>query len=1118
MAAAVALVAFGLRTAYEQGHAEHRELVAAKQAALRDLETRRVALAADTREQEKEVAEQAKRLLHLEVQGQGVYQPGAAGTWQFTARDVQGRPVDAEANLRLVDPATEKEVLSQQVALHNGQADFSLTEAPSVAGREVRVEVAASAGPARAMLAERLAVAAPSYVAHLVTNKAAYHPGDVLFFRALALERYSLKPPTQSIPLRVELTDPAGKVVAGAPAPTGEGGVAAGELAVTDKLPAGTYSLRAAAAPGTSVAVRAHTRRLEVVRGTNYDVFVDRDKYLPGQKVNLSVARNSVVGGPAGPLDATVTLEGRPVPITPAPPAQTFYAPTGGGMNGSFAGGFGGIAGGLGGGNSAYGRAVPGIANSALSNSAGGYGQGFGTAQQQQVLQNFQFDLPKDIDANNLRLRVQLSDGKVKETHEQELAVVPSKLTVDFFPEGGDLVAGVPSRVWYRVRAPRGEAVDPEGRVIVLSSDAVLYDSAPREGAGTFTFTPKAGESYVVRVTGPGGALTEAPAFAKHPIKADGVVLHVPVAVGGEGEAVEAVVRKAGPARRVLLAAVCRGQLVTQTWADLKDAETSVRLALPAGTRGLVRVTVYEETGGRLTPRAERLVYRAPTRRLDLAALHLGAAITPRAGQKDVQLDVRARDAQGRPADCWALLAVVDERYKPHEPGLAHHFYVAGEVADGEGLDDALLVASDTPEARQALELFLGTAGWRRFVADRPAAALAKRGTGKADTRAGAVTLLSRENRPLDELREEYEATVARGVNPVRAAQARQTAELDQARVAIQSELREALDALRDYEDLPRFYFRLGLGVAIAILTALAVVLIAAGLVRVVRHRPATGAFVGACACLALVLVSSAVVVLNPAADVPAPGATADLARRQEPTAAAAPKQLARADVARPEPARIYALTDSLGRAAHDVVEGPAEPPQRAALDVLAAVRSERALNRLSVLAQRGQAKDGADARALDRATVPQEIQRRFRAAEERQSRFRVAPQALSSAAPAPAATTVAPPPAAPRPVPGAEPAKMAEAKKTEGVAKAMTQSETVRREYAGYALQYAPGLVYDTPRWVPNLHITGGSAQVSVELPGTPAAYRVLVLGHTAAGQLGYYEGLLDVQTLPGR
>src|SRR5260370_41460498 len=64
------------------------------------------------------------------------------------------------------------------------------------------------------------------------------------------------------------------------------------------------------------------------------------------------------------------------------------------------------------------------------------------------------FRLPATIVRGNATLSVQFSDGAHVETISKPIPVVLKKLFVEFYPEGGDLIAGLPNRVYFQARTP----------------------------------------------------------------------------------------------------------------------------------------------------------------------------------------------------------------------------------------------------------------------------------------------------------------------------------------------------------------------------------------------------------------------------------------------------------------------------------------------------------------------------------------------------------------------------------------------------------------------------------------------------------------------------------------
>jgi hypothetical protein len=68
------------------------------------------------------------------------------------------------------------------------------------------------------------------------------------------------------------------------------------------------------------------------------------------------------------------------------------------------------------------------------------------------------------------------------------------------------------------------------------------------------------------------------------------------------------------------------------------------------------------------------------------------------------------------------------------------------------------------------------------------------------------------------------------------------------------------------------------------------------------------------------------------------------------------------------------------------------------------------------------------------------------------------------------------------------------------------------------YSFEYVAGLEHDTLLWHPALFLANGSAQVAFDVPVSAGTYRVLLLGNTPDGTLGFYEGRLEVQAEPAR
>ncbi len=191
-----------------------------------------------------------------------------------------------------------------------------------------------------------------------------------------------------------------------------------------------------------------------------------------------------------------------------------------------------------------------------------------------------------------------------------------------------------------------------------------------------------------------------------------------------------------GQKRDVLVGAYVRGRRVAHTKVSLESDKTAEAALDLSGTKlgGVTphhRVRVARRGRGRPrrpetarrtagVPRAgESLNVKYTAKRTSGA----GGAFVP--GEK-VELTVESRDEkeQPKPAVLWAcvvnqsVLTMADERPNAACP---HTFLLSGEVQKGEDMEHADFLLTQHPKAAEALDLVLGTQGWRRFAEQVPA-------------------------------------------------------------------------------------------------------------------------------------------------------------------------------------------------------------------------------------------------------------------------------------------------------------------------------------------------------------------------------------------------------------
>ena len=554
------------------------------------------------------------------------------------------------------------------------------------------------------------------YVTHLATDKPLYKPGEVIRFRSLTLDRASFQPPAYDLHLKFRLRDPGDAV---SPLDEGNGrvllnlqpvmvpdsstpakmvplrGIGIGEHAISPDAPGGEYKLDLLEVEsGTGREILLETRKFIVNRYVP-DTFekkleFDGKSYGAGDTVQARVEVSRTAGGPMKDAKAAVvaTVDGR-----------EFHNQVGATFS-----------------------IVPGERGAT------------------KALLDVRFKLPADIfekvakdSAPNATLSVNIQDGSDTEAIVRPIPLVTKTLSVEFFPEGGEMIEGVPGRVYFQVRTPHNKPADLKGYITdgtdKISEVVTLTDAenpGVNRGHGAFTLAPKAGAKYFLKLVTPTGIIEPTKDGFPLPVaKSDGVALTAEDAVTAKGAAIRVTLQTAQGTKALHVGAYVRGRLVAHQRITV-TAGKPVKADLTGDdlTGGVTRITVFEEQKadgeGRaaLFPRAERLVFRKPVEQL---ALKVQPDKTRYTTAGKVRLELTASDEKEKLVPAVLLVGVVNRSVVTMADNktdrlMPTHFLLSGEVKNPAELEHADFLLTDHPKAAAALDLLLGTQGWRRFA------------------------------------------------------------------------------------------------------------------------------------------------------------------------------------------------------------------------------------------------------------------------------------------------------------------------------------------------------------------------------------------------------------------
>ncbi len=321
------------------------------------------------------------------------------------------------------------------------------------------------------------------------------------------------------------------------------------------------------------------------------------------------------------------------------------------------------------------------------------------------------FRLPEQIARGEGTLAFVIEDGGAVETAAKTIPILLQTVDLAVYPEGGDLVAGLPARVYLQARTPAQKPADIAGVVVSEAGDEVARFRTAHEGRGRFEFTPKAKGKYLLKITEPAGIKTTYPLPE---VKSTGGVIQAAEDRTLRGEPVRLKVGSA-KAGKLTVTLTRRENEVASLKLGMAGGEVKeISLTPPQSADGVLIATVWDE-GGR--PLAERLIYRQPASGLRVTVKPESTTYVP---GDPVNVTVETTDESGRPVGAVVGLTVTDDSIlemiekREQAPRLPVMVLLENDVRE---LADAHVYLDETnPTAAQAVDLLLGTQGWRRFA------------------------------------------------------------------------------------------------------------------------------------------------------------------------------------------------------------------------------------------------------------------------------------------------------------------------------------------------------------------------------------------------------------------
>jgi hypothetical protein len=313
------------------------------------------------------------------------------------------------------------------------------------------------------------------------------------------------------------------------------------------------------------------------------------------------------------------------------------------------------------------------------------------------------YEMPEDRDFSKLWIK----GNKLSIPNKRKELDKPDALNVVFFPEGGNLVKGLESKIAFKATDRDGMNVDVTGTVYNSKKEAVATFQSLHRGMGSFYLTPT-DDGYYAEVKASNGKKDK---INLPGIQPEGYVMTVQRM---ENEIQASIRQNTGEPAVMGLVSLCRGQANAFAEVDMTNNRRAlVKIPLEKLETGINQLTLYDRHGRAL---CERLVFvNHKDKQLEIRKTQNRNSYSP---FEKIDMEFEVRDNEGNPVETDFSLSVRDAgttTLTTYADNILTNLLLSSELK-GYIENPSYYFESDDGQHQAALDLLLLTQGWRRYV------------------------------------------------------------------------------------------------------------------------------------------------------------------------------------------------------------------------------------------------------------------------------------------------------------------------------------------------------------------------------------------------------------------
>nr|WP_294794574.1 TonB-dependent receptor plug domain-containing protein [uncultured Mucilaginibacter sp.] len=320
----------------------------------------------------------------------------------------------------------------------------------------------------------------------------------------------------------------------------------------------------------------------------------------------------------------------------------------------------------------------------------------------------FAFNNPDAATVNDGMLTTEIALGQ-SEKVEKKIPIKAASADVDvqFFPEGGNLVAGLQSKVAFKAVGADGLGIDIGGTLLDNNNVEVTKFASTHLGMGTFLFTPKAGTTYKAKIIIAGSEST----YMLPKILDRGYVMEI----NNSNPQNLFIQVKGSEGTTNALSLIAQGGGDVYFEARNKPGASGITAIIPKDKlpTGVVQFTLFTQAG---EPLIERLVF---IQNNDQLKLTIGTDKAAYGIREKVQLKLNAKDKAGQPVKGNFSAAVINQSVAPvnesAETTILSSVLLTSDLKGYIEQPNYYFTNADAKKA-QELDVLMLTQGYHRFA------------------------------------------------------------------------------------------------------------------------------------------------------------------------------------------------------------------------------------------------------------------------------------------------------------------------------------------------------------------------------------------------------------------